>query len=223
MTGPAWLPGVLAGLMLLIAVYSAGRLIVWRVRGRDTEPETDALHALMGVAMAGMFEPRISPVPGRVWLVVFAAAAALFGWRVITSRGEFGVLGRRSRLPESLRCAHPAAHLVECAAMIYMLVPAGTVGRPQMAMPGMTGQSSRNNPALALVFTLFMLGYILWIADRLASQSRARAVLRPAGDSQQSADDAGHRGPGPAVAPRSGAFSKIAMSAAMGYMLLTTL
>ena len=93
------------------------------------------------------------------------------------------------------------------------------------------------NPALALVLALFMLGYILWTTDRLATVSRAR---RPVG-----AGASGHataapspavirqRVPGnvadaesagrPSLAPRFAASYKIAMSIAMGYMLVMML
>jgi hypothetical protein len=62
-SGPAWFAGSFAVLMIVIAVYCAGRLAISGRRGRDTELDTDALHVLMGVAMAGMFEPRLTPIP----------------------------------------------------------------------------------------------------------------------------------------------------------------
>src|SRR5271165_1707548 len=132
-SGPAWLAGGFAALMIMVAACGAGRLAVFRVRGKDTELDTDGLHVLMGVAMAGMLEPRLSPIPGTIWRAVFAVAAAWFGWQAIRARS-----GR----PGGSRCAHPAPHAVECAAMVYMLLPAGSgpSGRvPQMAMPGMNG------------------------------------------------------------------------------------
>ncbi len=82
--------------------------------------------------------------------------------------------------------------------MIYMLVPGGS--RPGVTMPGMSGTTAAANPAVAVVLALFMLGYIMWTADGLTTRSQA--------------------GTGSAVmAPRAAAFSKIAMSLAMGYML----
>jgi Domain of unknown function (DUF5134) len=228
-TGPGWLTVGLAALMLLIAACSAGRLTVGRVRGRVTEPDVDAVHVLMGVAMAGMFEPRLSPVPGAAWQLVFLAAAAWFAWRAIRARRQGG--------PGSPWCAHPAAHAVECAVMIYMLLPAG---RGQGGtMPGMAGSAPAGNPALALVLALFMLGYILWITDRLAAMSRARAAAvdggLPAGPPAAIPGPAGSGGVGVltraavparlsasvALAPRFAACSKIAMSIGMGYMLVT--
>jgi hypothetical protein len=231
MTGPAWLAALLAAVMLLIAAGSVLRLALWRLRGLAAEPEADALHVLMGVAMAGMLEPRISPVPDAAWRVVFGAAAAWFGWRAIRARGRKGQPGGMRSHPGSWQCAHPAPHSVECAAMVYMLVPARGAGHePSMAMPGMTGAAPGANPAVALVLALFMLGYIVWTADRMTRQSRVRtapAALRPHGrpeaDGHQAARPTGGGSASTALATHAATWSKIAMSLAMGYMLLTML
>jgi hypothetical protein len=199
--------------MLLIAASCAVRLSISRSRGRATETDADGLHVLMGVAMAGMLEPRLSPVPGTVWQAVFAAAAAWFAWRAVRTRTR-----ARSRWPRGWQCVHPGPHAIECAAMVYMLLPAGTAGyRQAMAMPGMSGPAAAGNPAVALVFALFMLGYVLWATDRLAALSRARAVTAdwPAVTQASAA--------GAALAPRFAACYKIAMGVAMGYMLITML
>jgi hypothetical protein len=238
MSGPAWLAGGFAALMIMVAACGAGRLAVFRVRGKDTELDTDGLHVLMGVAMAGMLEPGLSPVPGTIWRAVFAVAAAWFGWRAIRARS-----GR----PGASRCAYPAPHAVECAAMVYMLLPAGSrsSGRgPQMAMPGMNGGAAAGNPALTLVLALFMLGYILWTIDRLASLSRTGAIATAHGAGAGSPPHAAITasaaarvsgtarpgsianggGPGrPALAPRLATGYKIAMGIGMGYMLVMML
>ena len=138
-TGRAWLAGGLAALMLLVAASCTARLVIWRLRGRPTEPDADVLHVLMGVAMAGMLEPQLSPVPGTIWQAVFATAAAWFGWHAIGARGR--------RTPGSWRCAHPAPHAVECAAMVYMLQPARQAGHaPAMTMPGPSQPGARAGP-----------------------------------------------------------------------------
>jgi Domain of unknown function (DUF5134) len=199
MTEPGWLAGAFAGVMLLIATCCAVRLGFWRLRGRQADPQADVLHIVMGVAMAGMLEPKIAVVPDGVWLAIFAGAAVWFGWQAIRARSQ----NRFTRA----RCAHPAPHAVECAAMLYMLRPA----RSAMAMPGMGGSGASANPALTLVLALFMLGYIVWTVDQLAIQSRART--------QTAADQRGDVST-VALAPRFAACYKIAMSVAMGYMLL---
>jgi hypothetical protein len=195
-TGPAWVAVGFAALMLLITACSAGRLTMGRLSGRGAESDADALHLFMGMAMAGMFEPRLSLVPGAAWLPVFTAGAAWFAWQAIRARRQ----GRSGGLWH----AHPAPHAVECAAMIYVLLPAGH--GPGTTMPGMGGPGSAGNPAIALVLALFMLGYVLWTTDRLAVMSRARAAAS-----------------GAILTPRLAACYKIAMSVGMGYMLLAML
>ena len=233
MTSPGWLDGLFAALMMLVAVCCAGRLAIGRLGGRVTELDADGLHVLMGVAMAGMFEPRLNPLPAIVWRAVFFPAGAWFAWRAIRARYH----GR----PQASRSAHPAPHAVECAAMVYMLLAAGRA--PEMTMPGMAGPGGAmaGNPVLALILALFMLGYILWTTDRLASLSRAGAARRrrtdqgrqpaaatsPIAAVQRSpgsgtAADAGPAG-GQTLAPRTAAGYKIAMSIAMGYMLVMML
>jgi Domain of unknown function (DUF5134) len=206
MSGPAWLAGGLAILMIVIALSCAARLAISRLRRRNTDRDADALHVLMGVAMAGMLEPRLTPVPVTVWRAVFAAAAAWFAWQAI----------RPARQAGRARRAHPTAHAVECAAMVYMLLPVGSwpLGHGlRAAMPGMSQGTTIGNPALTLVLVLFMLGYVLWAIDRLAHLSRTPAVAtaypQPAGI--------------PVLAPRLAASYKITMAITMGYMLIVML
>jgi Domain of unknown function (DUF5134) len=218
-SAPAWLVASLAILMIMIAVCCAARLTIPRLRGRNTEPDADMLHVLMGVAMAGMLEPRLTPIPVTAWRAVFAAAAAWFAWQAIRP-------GRRAGIA---RCAYPAAHAIECAAMVYMLLPVGSwpVGSwpsghgPGMAMPGMSQGTAIGNPALTLVLALFMLGYVLWAMDRLAHLSRTPAPATPGA----TAAAASYPRPAgrPVLAPRLAASYKIAMAITMGYMLITML
>jgi hypothetical protein len=229
MIGPTWLAPAFAALMLAIAACCATRLAIWRLHGRGIEPDADGVHVLMGVAMAGMLEPRLSPLPATAWQAVFAVSATWFTWRAISAR----------RRPPSgrLRCAHPAPHAVECAAMIYMLLPVHPAGQqPSMSMPAMSGSAA--NPALAVILAMFMLGYVLWTTDQLASLSRAgTADSIHAMTAASSTTDSGGSGwaaalrlnpaasgaASAALAPRLAACYKIAMSVAMGYMLITML
>ena len=202
MSVPGWLVGGFAILMVVTAVYCAARLAISRRSGRTTERDADALHVLMGVAMAGMLEPRLTPIPVTAWRVVFAAAAAWFAWQATRP-------GRRAR---PARCAYPAAHAVECVAMVYMLLPIGSwpaghgpAVAMAMAMPGMNQGTTAGNPALTLLLALFMLGYVLWAIDRLTHLPRTPAA-------------------GSAVlAPRLAVSYKAAMAVTMGYMLITML
>ncbi len=159
MAGPSWLAGTLAAVMIAIAFYCASRLVVARLSQRKTEVDADAMHVVMGTAMAGMLVPRLSPLPGSAWEVVFAAAAAWFGWQAIHARSGEAASG--------WQCPYPLPHLVECAAMLYMLLatPGSRAGGPGagMPMPGLAGSpgTAGSYPALAAVLALFMLGYLI--------------------------------------------------------------
>jgi hypothetical protein len=216
MAGPSWLAAAFAAVMLVTAGYCAGRLAASRLWRRATEVDADALHMVMGVAMAGMLLPRLSPLPDGVWEAVFGAGAVWFAWHLF--RGLTGFGGRTASRWQS---AHPIPHLVECAAMIYMFaaVPGSWLGGAA-PMPGM-GQSAPggNVVALAIVLALFMVGYVLWTADQLTSLARAAAATARDAVPDRAAQLAGS----PALAPALAACSKIAMGITMGYMLLVML
>jgi hypothetical protein len=240
MSGPSWLAGTFAAVMILIAAYSAARLLFARRRGRATETDADALHVVMGTAMAGMLVPRLNMLPASAWAAVFAIAAAWFGWHAI-----------RRRTPATLsasQCRYPVPHLIECAAMIYMLLPAAASrpahARPSMAMPGMSAAPAGGFPALAVVLALFMAGYIVWTTDRLATLARTKtttaspgltrdhpptgtAAAAPVRPSPAALSSTRTRHSSPArqaiLAPELAACCKIAMSIAMGYMLILML
>jgi uncharacterized protein DUF5134 len=241
--GPSWLAGLLAAAMILTAGYAASRLAAARLLRTPTEADTDGLHALMGTAMAGMFLPQLRLLPSSAWAMVFGAAGIWFAASAIRARTT-------SLSP--WQCRFPVPHLVECMAMLYMLlaVPAGP-RTPGIAMPGMAAPGAApGSPALALVLALFMLGYLLWTTDRLASRAQGAAALAatpqtqhqplvtvPAGPSGRVASPAGLTGttgaagtspprPGaghPLLAARYLECSKIVMSITMGYMLITML
>ncbi len=239
MTGPSWMAGTFAAVVILAGAYSASRLGISLRRGRATEFDADALHAVMGAAMAGMLVPRLTVLPGRVWAVIFGIAATWFGWRAVRARGFAGA-GSPFRLP--------VPHLIECVAMLYMLLPVHgprpAHGRAGMAMAGMGGSAgpAGSFPALAVVLALFMLGYIVWTTDRLASLARARtamagrnrgrlprAAVPPAVPPSAGGDDPGTPAAGirpgdqagrPVLAPGLAACGKLAMSITMGYMLI---
>ena len=246
MAGPSWLAAVLAAVMIATAIYCAGRLAAARLWRRFTEVEADSVHVVMGIAMAGMLLPRLSPVPAPAWEAVFAVAAVWFACQAI--RGRI----RRQAAGSRWRCSHPVPHLIESVAMIYMLavLPGSWPGLPgqAMAMPGMGGGqvgAGGSLLALAVILALFMIGYVLWTADQLSTlvrapagatagavrhQSPALATGHSGGGGTQDAADAAavpsgaaHRPGGPALAPRLAACYKIAMGLTMGYMLVLML
>jgi hypothetical protein len=231
-------------MMIVIAVYCAGRLVAARLWQRHTAVDADGLHVFMGVAMAGMLVPQLGPLPGGAWEAVFGVAAAWFAWQAARAR--------RGGTAGGWRCPYPVPHLVESGAMLYMLlsVPGS---RPGTLMPGMSASpgAAGTFPALAVVLALFMLGYVVWTTDRLTSMAQAKTAMTArntafdharilvtpgtlaAASPQDAADAPGTSGPAgtwqehpagkPMLAPRLAACYKIAMSIAMGYMLILML
>ena len=243
MAGPFWLTGAFAAVMILTAGYSASRLVVSRLRGLLTEADADGLHTVMGAAMAGMLVPQLSLLPAATWMVVFGAGAAWFGACAVRSRSQ-------SRF--SWQCRYPVPHLIECMAMLYMLLavreaqPGAGMAMPRM---GTSPSTAAGFPALAVVLALFMLGYVMWATDQLASLARAKTSVQgqagamqhralvtvPAGGqaaatagAADTSDAAETPRPIPAasqarLAPGLAAFGKIAMGITMGYMLILML
>ena len=243
MAGPSWLTGAFAAVMILTAAYAASRLAVFRLRGLATEADADGLHAVMGTAMAGMLVPQLALLPRTAWMAVFGTGAVWFGASALRSRNQ-------SRL--SWQCRYPVPHLIECIAMLYMLLAVHAAQQETgMAMPGMGTSPSATEgfPALAVILALFMLGYIMWTTDQLASLVRAKTSVQgqagamqhralvtvPAGGQAvatagavDTSDAAEIPRPVPAasqatLAPGLAAFGKIAMGITMGYMLILML
>ena len=215
MTGPGWVAAMLAVLMVIIAGCCVARLAVWGPRGRLTDPQADAAHVLMGVAMAGMLEPGVIAIPDSLWRGVFAAGAGWFGWQAIRAP--------RRRSLGWARCGDPVPHAVECGAMLYMLLPSRQASTGTgMTMPAMGGSGIGVNPALTVALAVFMLGYVLRTADQLTTGPRGRARPAAASDGPGGASHEAHLATTP-LAPRVAGSFKIAMSIAMGYMLLTML
>jgi hypothetical protein len=168
MSGPAWLTGIFAALMLTVAVYCAGRLVAARRWRRPTELDTDAGHVLMGLAMAGMLVATLRILPAAVWEAIFALAAAWFCAQLLRAR--------RGASAGPWRCPHPTPHLVECAAMLYMFLalPTSLRTRTVAAMTGMTATPAGSRfSILALALALFMLAYAVQVADRLTLHAPA--------------------------------------------------
>jgi hypothetical protein len=228
--GPSWLAGILAAVVLAIAGYCVARLVsAWRWR-RPTELDSDGVHAVMGVAMAGMLVTGLRFLPAGAWAAVFGAAALWFGGQLVRAR--------RGAVASSWRCPHPLPHVVESGAMLFMLLAlrgplhAGAAGSGgAMAGMGAAGTASHFS-LLALVLALFTFGYVMWLGDRLTMTAAASAgtlslpaASSPSGVPALSGVPAPLGGPSQALAlaPRSAACCKIAMGVTMGYMLILML
>jgi hypothetical protein len=203
MGGPAWLDGILAVFMLVIAGYCLGRLVIWRTQGRPTDVDVDVVHGAMGVGMASMLEPSLSPVPGVAWAGVFAVAAVWLAWRIATVYRQAG----RARIAQ----AHYFPHLVMAVAMIYMGVATSGPARSGPAGGGMAmggPDAGAHFPVGALVLALFMFGYAVWLTDQLTGIATVRTwraapqlALAGAGGQAAAADARPEVDPGVRAAP----------------------
>ena len=138
MAGPSWLAGTFAAVMIVIAAYSAGRLVFSRLRGRATESTPMRCTWSWVPRWRACSCRRLSLLPGQVWTAVFVMAAGWFGWHAIRGRG-LGASG-------ASRCRYPVPHLIECAAMLYMLLPRPAPG-PGTQGPGWPWPAWAHPPA----------------------------------------------------------------------------
>jgi hypothetical protein len=218
MSGPGWLTGLLTAVMLTVAAYNVTRLVAAPRWGRAAELDADGTHVVMGVAMAGMLTPGLSFAPRPLWLTVFAAGGAWFGWRFLRTRS--------GQAAGPWRCPHPLPHLVECAAMVFMFALPATVATATAGggMGGMgtalTGAAAGFSP-LTLLLAVFMVGYVMWLGNNLSALAPATVIESTAGGAT------GTMTTGTArtgyLAPRCAACCKIAMGVTMGYMLIMLL
>src|SRR6266699_108067 len=212
MGGPTWLTAIFAAASLAVAIYCAGRLVAARRWHRPTELDTDGAHVIMGVAMAGMLLSGLRTLPSAIWEVVFAVAAVWFGYRMLQAR--------RGARPSPWRSSHPLPHLVECAAMVFMflILPASAaISGSGMSMT-MTATESRFS-FLTLPLALYLLGYVVWLGDRV--NLHAPALAPPAGSGPGYGSGSPAPEPArPSLAPRCAAICKITMGITMGYMLI---
>jgi hypothetical protein len=220
MGGPAWLTAIFAAASLAVAVYCAGRLVAARRGHRPTELDTDGAHVVMGVAMAGMLDSGLRTLPTAIWEVVFAAAAVWFGYRMLQRR--------RGVQASPWRSSHPLPHLVECAAMVFMFLILPASAAAGAATSGMsitmTATESRFS-FLTLPLALYLLGYVVWLGDRVTLRTPALATA-PASAGPVPGYGSGSPSPEPArpyLAPRCAAICKITMGITMGYMLILML
>jgi len=244
MGGPAWLTDIFAAVMITVAAYCASRLVVARWWRRPTDVDSDGVHVVMGVAMAGMLVTGLRFGSVGIWEAVFAAAAAWFAWRFVRVR--------RGAPLSQWRCPQPGPHLVECGAMLYMYLALPAVAVAAKGAAGGMGWMSATGSRLsflALVLALFMFGYVVRVGDGLTAQAPAlalamagatpadaipatgvptapAALLAAAGPEPAGPASPGGCGAGPGsshLAPRCAELCKIAMGITMGYMFILML
>jgi hypothetical protein len=197
------LSDVLAAVMVSVATYGIGRLVLSVGARRTTQRESDVVHTAMGISMAGMLLPSFAAVPTGLWVVVFSVSTFWFGWRAarLADDAAAGAHALGQHLP----------HLLMSAAMVYMLVFAewsGSMSRSG-AMPTVHSNGAQW-PLVTVVLAVLLLG-----DGVLSFGLNLRRVGPP------------HPEGGVAVAtprllaPRAALVCQLVMSLVMGYMLLS--
>ncbi len=173
-------------------------------------------------------------------------ALAAAGWAAPDARRRLQLALGALWLLDAILQRHAVPHVVMCGAMVYMLLSphAGAPGPgPGIAMGGPA--AARGFPLVALVLAVFLVGYVMWQADRLpaaAAPASPPAGPPPAGPPPAGPPPAGPPPAGPPSAdlspaslspaslaarpglrllsPRLAACCQIAMGVTMGYMLI---
>jgi Domain of unknown function (DUF5134) len=214
---PLWLGDLLAAVVIATAVYCGARIVYAKVRNRATHDDVDALHVLMGVAMAGMLTAHLAdlaPVRGTVhaaWVTVFALCTAWFGYRAVRQRGQTPEHG-----------SGPAVHLVGSAAMLYMLAVATSGGA--MAGAAMSGASdgAARLPELGILLAVLATGAAVLILDRITVAAPSPVAVPAVAGVPAMAAAAAPAGPAARriLAPRAAEGCHLAMCVIMAYMLI---
>ena len=222
---PVWLGDLLAVAMIATSVYCAARIGYARVARRATHRDADALHVLMGIAMAGMLTRHLkalAPVGGvlhAAWIAAFAVGAAWFAVRATA---------RRRALPDRAAAGHgsgPVVHLIGAAAMLYML--AATPAGGMAAMGGAAGASA-TLPEVGVMFAVLATAAAVVILDRLTPVGPGvRPALAGVGGAAGVAPATGSGASVPAttatrpvIAPRAAEYCHLLMCVVTAYMLI---
>jgi Domain of unknown function (DUF5134) len=171
MSTPAWILGIFAAMMVLVAEVSAGQLVIaqaWARRG-GAGAGTAVFRLLTGIAMAGILVPGLSILPNAVWEAAFAVVTTWFAW----------CLWRENRGRGAPAVAHGpyVPHLVQSAAMLYMFAAlagpptagsSGTGGMSGMEWRSSGGLPALHAPTLALIFALLLIALTIHDLNRQA-------------------------------------------------------
>ena len=234
---------LLAVAMLAVAAYCIARLVVSFRSSEVTQHDSDVIHTVMGVSMAGMLVPSLSTASNGEWILVFSGSAVWFGWKVLHDSDRMAVGG------------HPLGshltHLLMCVAMVYMLLVMDWSGSMQashgagMLEMGGASTSGLQWPLFAVVLTILVFGDVainaalnlrrlaptgrISVGELAMAQGSNPEYVRGASDGPKRNESSnvppdGHAGPthrSSVLAPRSAVLCQLVMGLVMGYMLVT--
>ena len=194
MANPHWLDDIFAGVMVAVALYSAGRLAAARAWSRPTHRDVDVAHVLMGTSMAGQLVSDLNPIPNGVWELVFTFLSAWFAWKCYDFVRHPGI---DSRYDDHVhRLSRRVIHLVMALAMLYMYLAAvpAEIGTG-MAMGTATGTTS-NFVLVPMVFILALLASAIWQLDSIGHFAAAPPAATSRRAHPGGCPVGGHRGTG---------------------------
>jgi uncharacterized protein DUF5134 len=219
---PVGVAYVFAALMIIVAVYSLGRLSLARFLRRRNHHDVSVAHVLMAFSMMGMLIPRWNVIGAGFWVPVFAVMALYF--LAITAgvawhRGPWASAGdgRHSTY-------HPLVHTLMATAMLdmYWLGMPVTGGAASSMVMGHTSTRA-GGPGLTLLLVVLLLVAAVWLLDSLSTFTPARQLAMSAvgPGAPVSAEVAPTTGKTlPRLAPRLEISCHVAMCIAMAYMLV---
>jgi hypothetical protein len=101
MNAPAWLPVILAAVMLVIAACSLWRIVMARILGTPSGPVHDLAFLLLAFAAAGMLVRWMHVLRPGIWALILAAAALGIALAVVLLGYAVAALDRLPRSPHS--------------------------------------------------------------------------------------------------------------------------
>lgn len=220
MNAPAWLPDILAAIMIAIAAFHLWRLSVARTFAARPDYEFDVLLILLALSTAGMLEHWIRLLTPGAWATILAVAGAWFVLRAVTRTRAAGA-GAGAGVTAGPSVRSSAAAAAGCAVAVYMLLAgvapstlsASTAGQYTMAgMPGMTVDTTVAWPTLGIAFAVLLAVYAVAALDQISRT-----------DSPESVGSLGSATPAAVLAPRAAALCRIALAVTMAYAILAKL
>jgi Domain of unknown function (DUF5134) len=159
---PPWLYYLCGVLMLVVAAYSVGLLVISVRTGRKAGRDVELSHAFMGVPMAGMFVGDWAFGPSALWELIFLTFLTWFAVRAVQSVRAYG-----PHIP------HTAVHALMALAMLLMYwFPVGS-GASSMSMSAASTAAGRVDPGVAFVVAFLLFGSAI---STLASPTKGRSV-----------------------------------------------
>jgi len=192
MSIPSWLYYLFALLMLAVAAYELGLLLLGIATRRYAGWDVELSHIFMGVSMAGMFVGQWAFGKNTVWEIIFSLLLIWFLFAALQSVLRYG-----------LHLAHALIHAVMSFSMLlmYWFPIGGSSGSMSMSM-SMSMSSSRGavDPGLvALLSVILCASAIFTLASPIKGRSHfgshAPAYVYGAGDGSAVAQDPSSNSP----------------------------